>query len=116
MNMLANGLRWMTDQQAVHASLKADYRHGNQSFRIVAWLGHTRVETTDDAGFRITAHITDVLIRAKDLPVTPMPGDEIVTSGSRYEVLELPGDNCWCWSDPFQTVYRIHVKGIGGRR
>jgi len=113
MNMLANGIRWMADKQAVHASVKIEYRHENQSFKTVAWLGHTKVETTDEAGFKITSHITDFLIRTKNLPVTPTFGDEIFMNGFRYEVLELPGDGCWCWSDPFQTVYRIHVRNLG---
>jgi hypothetical protein len=113
MNMLASGIRWMADKQAVHASVNVEYRHGNRSFKTVAWLGHTKVETTDESGFRITSHVTDILIRAKNLPVTPALGDEIITDGSRYEVLELPSDNCWCWSDPYKTVYRIHVRDLG---
>jgi hypothetical protein len=115
MNLLENGLRWLADKQKTYASVWIEYRHGNQSFTIVAWFGQTKIETTDESGFRITSHITDFLIRSKDLPVTPALGDEIITNSSRYEVLELPGDSCWCWSDPFHTVYRIHVKEIGVR-
>jgi len=112
MNMLANGLRWLADKQAAHASVNIEYRRGGQSFKIVAWLGRTKVETTDESGIRILSHITDVLIRSKDLPITPTLGDEIVTNDLRYEVLELSGDGCWCWSDPFQTTYRIHVREL----
>ena len=110
MNLLENGLRWLADKQKAHASVGIEYRHGNQSFIIVAWLGQTKRDVTDDTGFRITTHVTDFLVCSKDLPVTPALGDEIITGDSRYEVLELPGDGCWCWSDPFQTVYRIHVR------
>ena len=114
MNILANGLRWLADKQAVHASVKIEYRQGDKVFKPAAWLGHTKVETTDEAGFRIGSHITDLLIRSKDLPVTPALGDIILMNGFRYEVLELPDDDaCWCWSDPFHTVYRIHVKELG---
>ena len=116
MNMLANGLRWLADKQVAHAPVGIEYRHGNESFKIMAWLGQTKVETTDEAGFRIASHITDFLIRSKDLPVPPALGDEIMMNDSRYEVLELPSDGCWCWSDPFKTVYRIHVKALGERR
>ena len=113
MNMLANGIRWLADKQTVHASIKIEYCHGNQSFKTVAWLGHTKVETTDEEGMRITSHNTDFLIRSKNLPVTPTIGDEIMMNGFRYEVLELAGEDCWCWSDPYQTVYRIHVRNLG---
>ena len=113
MNMLAKGLRWMADKQAAHASVEIEYRHGNETYKIAAWLGHTKVETTDEAGFRIASHVTDFLIRSQDLPITPTPGDEILMNDSRYEVLELPGsDSCWSWSDPFKTVYRIHVRDL----
>ena len=112
MNMLANGLRWLADKQAVHASVDIEYRHGDLLFKIVAWFGRTKVETTDESGIRILSHVTDFLIRSKDLPITPALGDEIVTNDLRYEVLELPGDGCWCWSDPFQTTYRIHVREL----
>ena len=77
-----------------------------------AWLGQTKVETTDDEGIRITSHNTDFLIRSKDLPVTPTLGDEILTGDSHYEVLELAGEDCWCWSDPYKTIYRIHVRDL----
>ena len=113
MNMLANGLRWLADKQRTHASVWIVYRHGNEPFNAIAWLGQTKVETTDEAGIRIASHVTDFLIRSKDLPITPTLGDEILTGDSRYEVLELPGDGCWCWSDPYKTVYRIHVRDLG---
>ena len=112
MNLLENGLRWLADKKKAHASVRIDYCHGNQSFSINAWLGQSKIETTDDEGIRITAHVTDFLIRSMDLPVTPTLGDEILTGDSRYEVLEPLGNNCWCWSDPYQTVYRIHVRHL----
>ena len=111
--MLKNGLRWLADKKKVHAFIEIEYRRKNQSFKTTAWLGKTDVEKTHESGFLITAHVTDFLIRSKDLPITPALGDEIITNDSRYEVLELPGDDCWCWSDPFQTVYRIHVRNLG---
>ena len=119
MNMIANGIKWLADKQAVHASVKLKYARGNQTFRMVGWLGYTKVETTDESGFQLTSHITDFLIRSKDLPVTPELGDEIFMNGFRYEVLSLSEKaGCWCWSDPFQAIYRIHVKRLEstGRR
>ena len=114
MNMIAKGIKWLADKQAVHASVKLKYCQGEQTFKMVGWLGHTKVEKTDERGFRLTSHVSDFLIRTKDLPVTPTPGDEIFMNGFRYEVLELSNDaGCWCWSDSFQTIYRVHVKYIG---
>ena len=117
--MVEKGIRWMADKQAVHARVDLEYRPrgdrvGDQSFKVRGWLGHTKVEPTDEAGFKITSHVSDFLVRSKDLPVTPTPGDEVFRDGFCYEVLDLSGDaGCWCWSDPFQTVYRIHVKNLG---
>ena len=117
MNMMENGIKWMADKQVVHASVKLKYCHGDQTFKVNAWLGHTKVEETDEAGFKLTSHVTDFLVRSKDLPVTPTLGDEIFMNGFRYEVLELSGKaGCWCWSDPYQTIYRIHVKILGSEK
>jgi len=117
MNMLEEGIRWMADKQAVHARVNLEYRQSDRSFKIRGWLGHTKVETIDEAGFKFTSHVTDFLIRSKDLPVIPTLGDEVFMNGFRYEVLSLSDDaGCWCWSDPFQTVYRVHVKSIGRRK
>ena len=114
MNMLANGLRWLANKQKAHASVSIEYRHKNQSLNINAWLGQTRIDTTNEAEINITTHVTDVLIRAVDLPFEPALGDEIMMNGCRYEALELSHqEKCWRWSDPFKTVYRIHVRDLG---
>jgi len=114
MSMIEKGIQWMADKQAVHASVQLEYRQGDRSFKMKGWLGHTKVETIDDAGFKFTSHITDFLIRSKDLPVTPTLGDEIFMNGFRYEVLSLSNDaGCWCWSDAYHTIYRIHVRNMG---
>ena len=114
MNMIAKGIQWLADKQIVHASVKLKYARGDETFKMNGWLGHTKVETTDLNGYKLTSHVTDFLVRSKDLPVTPELGDEIFMNGFRYEVLELGGDaECWCWSDSYQTIYRIHVKNFG---
>ena len=114
MNMISKGIQWLADKQVTHASVKLKYCHGDRKFKMNGWLGYTKVETTDEAGFRFTSHVTDFLVRSKDLPVTPTLGDEIFMNGFRYEVLELSDDaGCWCWSDPFHTIYRIHVRNLG---
>ena len=70
----------------------------------------------DEHGLRVAAHVTDFLILAADLAPTfgePEAGDQIVTDGVVYEVMNLAGQGHWRWSDPHRTTMRIHTKEVG---
>ena len=42
----------------------------------------------------------------------PQEGDIIYYDGQEYQVLMIPGEPSWRWSDEFHTTYRIHTKQI----
>ena len=62
-------------------------------------------ETRDGAGMRRCG-------RKNGMPV---PGTRLVREwqGRRYEVMNLAGEGCWRWSDPYRTTLRIHTTDIG---
>ena len=43
----------------------------------------------------------------------PQAGDVIVANNRKYEVMDLGGESCWRWSDPYRMTLRIHTKDIG---
>ncbi len=67
----------------------------------------------DESGMTIGSYVWDFLVLADELAFEPKPGDVIVADGRLYEVLDLAGERCWRWSDPYRQTYRIHTKDIG---
>ena len=68
-----------------------------------------------ESGLTINSQVWDFLILAEELGFDPEPGDVIVANGRRYEVMNLSGEGCWRWSDPYRQTYRIHTKDIGAQ-
>jgi hypothetical protein len=112
MDMLEKGLAWLAGKQKKHVSQKVRYFRGTTCYPVDATLGQTKLDIDDGSGVRVTAHSTDFLIRAADLPVMPDVGDRVIFNGGEYEVLELTPTGCWCWSDPYAITRRIHTKQI----
>ena len=112
MDMLEKGLAWLAGKQKKHASQHVRYYRGSECYPVDATLGTTKLEIDDGSGVRVTAHSTDFLIRAADLPVLPDVGDRVLFHGGEFEVLELTPTGCWHWSDPYAITRRIHTKRI----
>ena len=110
MNMLHNGLKWLSAKQKKHVSSKVVYRRDEREFSTGAVLGRTRYESVDENGLTVTAHTVDFLIAAEDLPLVPQSGDLIVTDNIVHEVIQLGDDGCWCWCDPHGIRRRIHTN------
>ena len=64
----------------------------------------------------------DFLIPAADLviggeSITPQRGDRVfILAGENvqeFEVMPFGSDPAWIWSDPHQSMFRIHAKHIG---
>lgn len=111
MNMLQNGLKWLSAKQKWHVSSRVVYHSDDVTFEVDAVLGTTRYETTDDYGLKISAHATDFLISGDELKIVPKVGDRIVYDGVTHEVLEID-EKCWRWCDPHGITKRIHTKAL----
>jgi hypothetical protein len=88
-------------------------RAGQADADVRATFGKTDYEVADGYGATIQSHVIDFLILADELGLEPEPGDVIVADGRKYEVMNLGGEGCWRWSDPYRQTYRIHTKDIG---
>ena len=111
MDLLKDGLNWLSLQQSRYTSSPVVYKRGGDSYETIAVLGSTEFEVNDESGFTIAAHAIDFIINAASLDIKPKVGDQIVYNNIIHEVLDL-GDGCWRWCDPHQISRRIHTKQI----
>ena len=112
-DMLQDGLTWLGSQRVAHMSSEVEYRRDPDSLTVNATFGKTDVEIADDFGLTINSQVWDFLIAADELGPQPEAGDVIAAGGRKYEVMNLGGEGCWRWSDPYRRTYRIHTKDIG---
>jgi len=115
-DLLRQGSQWLEQMRTTHCSSPVEYRRPPDAITVSATYGKTDVELADESGLTINAHVWDFLILADAFwqeGFEPEPGDVIAADGRRYEVMNLGGEGCWRWSDPYRTTYRIHTKDIG---
>ena len=113
-DLLRDGAAWLEQKRQEHLSSPVIYRRAAGDEReVLATIAKSLYKVTDAAGFSVFAGMTDFIIAADSLPGAPEPGDQISHAGGCYEVMNIPGENCWRWSDSFRKVYRIHTKLIG---
>lgn len=124
-DMLGDAMAWLTDQMIEHASRMVTYARGVDSVDVSATPGRKRLQSDDGFGnVRVEWTDADFLIRASDLdwgagPVEPEK-DDIIFMGMPthddpleilvFQVLPFGRNPAWTWSDPQQTMRRIHAK------
>jgi hypothetical protein len=99
-----------------HFISQVTYRREAADIVVNATFGRTEYEVEDECGVRVVEQVTDFLILADELSpmfYEPEAGDQIVADGRLHEVLALSGQGHWRWSDPYQTMMRIHTKDMG---
>jgi hypothetical protein len=116
-NMLKTGAQWLSDMRTAHMAEQLTYKRSNTTVTVMGTPGKTDYEVADESGLKVGSQVTDFLIIAADLILggvvtTPQHGDQIIFGSSVYEVLNLPGDGCWRYSDPYKIALRIHTKQI----
>ena len=116
-NILKAGTQWLSDMRIKHMSEAITYKRSSSTVTVMGTPGKTDYDVADESGLRVGSQVTDFLIIAADLilggtATTPQHGDQIIFSGSVYEVLNLPGDGCWRYSDPYKIALRIHTKQV----
>lgn len=117
--MLDKGNQWLADKLIQHASREVVYRRGEESVTVAAVVGRTLLQLNDEySGIRMEHTDRDYLIRAADLVidgvvVTPDEGDIIEDArDGNYQLMTIPGEPSWRWSDPNQHMLRIHTKKV----
>jgi len=120
-DLLEQAASWLDDQRVRHMSRLVTYSRGADSVELLATLGTTTYEVTDDAGATVQAKATDFIVSAEALVLggqvaKPQPGDRIrVTSGEKvlvFEVMDLGGAGHCRPADPYGKAWRIHAKQV----
>jgi hypothetical protein len=110
-NMLRDGLAWLTGQLRDYASEVVTATFGAKLLQLDDGSGGIRVEYTD----------LDFCIPADQLDFgagrfTPERGDLIDVTmpydTQTFEVFPFGSDPPWRWSDPHQSMVRVHTKHI----
>ena len=116
-DMMREGMKWLELQRTKHMSspviFKTNRGAGLETFDVNATFGKTNYEIADGYGAMVGTSVIDFLILAEELQFEPDAGDVIVANGRKYEVMNLVGESCWRWSDPYRMTMRIHTKDIG---
>ena len=121
-DLLRQGSQWLAGVLSQHAASPVTYSRPASgggdpvALELSATLGKTDYEKSDEYGMPVGATAIDFLVLATDFTTTfvePRVGDRATFDGVVYEVLELPGQGCWRWSDGYGNLLRIHTKRIG---
>lgn len=121
-DMLRDALAHLTDTLAEHAAQAVTYTRGAESVEVRATFGQKLLKLADvDGGIVMQWTDMDFCIPAADLvlggaAVEPRRGDQIaVTIGETvqtFEVFPFGNEPHWRWSDPNQTMIRVHTKRL----
>lgn len=122
-DMLKDGLAWLTQQLKDHASQTVVYVRGYDSVEIQATFGQKLLKIDNGfGGIRLQWTDCDFLLPAADLyfsygdPIIPHRGDLIyLTIGEQtqtFEVFPFGNEAPWRFSDPNQSMIRVHAKLI----
>lgn len=121
-DILKDGLAWLTRQLSTYAAETVTYTRGYDSVDVPAVFGKKLLKIDDGmGGIRVEWTDMDFLIPADSLRfggdlVTPQRGDLIHITApydvQTFEVLPFGSEPAWRWSDPHQSMYRIHTKRI----
>lgn len=112
-DLLQQGSEWLEAQRTAHCASPVEYRRPPETKTVQATYGRPDYELAEESGLTVGGHVWDFLILADELGFDPEAGDVIAANGRQYEVMNLGGDGCWRWSDPYLQTYRIHTKDIG---
>lgn len=119
-DLLQKGSDWLASQLKTHASREVVYQREAQQVTVRAIIGRKDFEV-DTAEGKLYLRANDFLIHRVDLVLAgqatlPERGDRILVDlGGGTETFEvLPGDAAqpWEFSDPFETVLRIHTQKV----
>ena len=121
-DVLKDGLAWLTGKLREYAAQTVTYSRGTDSVDVPATFGKKLLKIDDGmGGIRVEWTDMDFLIPAADLvlngsPVIPQRGDLIhITEAydtQTFEVLPFGSEPAWRWSDPHQSMLRIHTKRV----
>lgn len=122
MSLISRGQAALNSWLTTAAGVSITYTRGAQSTTLTAWVGRTAfARTSSEPGAALIWGERDYLIPVASLTlggtgVVPTKGDRITQTidGADvvYELMAMPGEPLWRYSDPTRTVYRVHCKRV----
>jgi len=119
MDLLEQSSAWLDDQRRKYLSRTVVYSRAGDSTEVLATVGRTTFDVSDEYGIAQHWESRDYLVLAADLAGFGLPqrGDRITETVSGqtlvYEVLAPGGETPWRWSDAYHRTLRIHTKQVG---
>ncbi len=120
--MMSNAMTWLRGTLAEAAGVAITYTDGTYSVDLTPWIGRTVFGSTLDGAARVEWGDRDYLIPAdllilNGVVVKPAVGNRITETvngtAKTYEVMRpATGEPAWRYSDPGETLLRIHVKRV----
>lgn len=113
MGMLEDATSDLAGILDTHASVPIVYSRGMTSISgLTAIRGSTPYESSDQDGIIHRTIARDYLMRGSAFPFSDMPRDgDIINDGNdQYLVHSMTGERPWRFSDPGQSILRIHTK------
>ena len=120
-NLLRTGAAFLADRLSRHAAERVHYLRSAAVTEMPAVLGGSDFDVDQGDGSMLRVHAHDFVIRADQLlldgiPVEPEEGDRIIVgtlgAGEVYEVMGIPGEPAWRYTDEHRYAYRIHTKHV----
>lgn len=93
---------------------------GDDDLEFTAGLGPFRSETEDLDGQAVAINLSemvDLIAWPGDLTKEPEQGDTVAITMPdgqtlNFEVIPIPPEPCWRWTDRFRTARRVHLREV----
>jgi len=121
-DLLAESSEWLARQHREYAAGNITYARGDAISTIPAGRTRFSAMVENSSGLFERVEVWVFLIHIEDMtldnePIKPAIGDRITQGDAgyegTYEVMALPGESHWRWSDSRRNQFRIHAKKIG---
>ena len=123
-NLFEEGAAMMASAFRQSGSIDATYCRGLRRFATLVVKGRSDRIILDGEVGGVSAHELDFLLAEEDARFgvfgdgveEPIAGDRILEHDAAsdatrtWEVMPIPGEPCWRWSDDYYKRRRIHVK------
>lgn len=117
MGLLEKGANWLSEQLRTRLSHPITYRRKGKAAELFATLGRTEYVPEEVESIEVARHSTDFIFPRTTLdfgdgPTLPEKGDRIEHAGQVFEVFQIPGAQCYQFSDPWRISLRVHTQQV----
>jgi hypothetical protein len=120
-DLISSASAWLGQVMADSLAAPVTYRRGGAEGITCPWtatIGATSAEAQDAGGMTIEVQVRDYIgpvapLIAGGIDMPPRTGDQIVEAdGTVYELMAIPREGHWRWSDRQRLRLRLHTKQV----